>query len=164
MRKKFCPPAFAEARRREPVLRPGPKTALGRAVAIKQTVQIADVQAVPGYFDGPGGLSGLQMARLASARTVIAVPMPKDNELIGAVVVYRQQVRPFTDKQIALVTTFADQAVIAVENTRLLNDWPEPRPRASKLVGRGLRLKFARELPNGLPGARRPMRLRKRFT
>jgi hypothetical protein len=68
-----APPAFAEARRREPVLRPGPKTALGRAVAIKQTVQIADVQAVPGYFDGPRGLSSPQMARLAGARTVIAV-------------------------------------------------------------------------------------------
>jgi GAF domain len=81
------PPALAEARRREPVIRPAPNTALGRAVAIKQTVQIADVQAEPGYFDDvPPGLSGPLMARLAGARTIIAVPMLKDNELIGAIV------------------------------------------------------------------------------
>jgi GAF domain-containing protein len=87
-----APPALAEMRRREPVIRLAPKTALARAVAIKQTVQIADVQAEPGYFDVPPGLSGPLMAKLAGARTIIAVPMLKDNELVGAIVIYRQEV------------------------------------------------------------------------
>src|SRR5215468_9240240 len=115
-------PRFAEYFRQQPPFRPAETNPLGRLVRGERLIHVADARAGDAYRDVP---EYRRVIDLGGIRTSLVVPLRKAGALLGAVRLYRQEVRPFSDRQIALVESFAEQAVIAMENARLLTETRE---------------------------------------
>lgn len=113
-------PEWEAYRREHPILRPLPSSAIGRVLATRMPVHVHDGTDDQAFRDGD--LGRLSVVNLLGARTILSVPLLKDGDVVGVITIHRQVVRPFTEKQIALVANFASQAVIAIENARLFSE------------------------------------------
>jgi adenylate cyclase len=125
------------------LIHPHPQSGLGTVKRTRQIVHIDDLRIQPPYREGDPDV--VAISDIAGARTLVVVPLLKDNELIGTISIYRQEVRPFSDKQVALLGNFASQAVIAIENTRLIEKLRERTDQVAEL-NRGLEARVAEQV------------------